>query len=430
MKHGIQLLVDIFVSKLQIRRHILNLKLPFLFLIIQLPCLGQLVTASCVHGQGISYILDAYLASLGACKCEREGVLLTSIQNCEKGPFVVEFEDNFDGDSLDLKKWELPGVRGGIKGAQNMGVYTLNNVSLSEGSCFLTGKREHVTERVVGWKDDNEILEDGSPNLRSFDLTSGMIKTKQQFFYGKYELRCKLPKGNGLWPAFWTFGGKRWNEIDFFDNYAGTNEFVTSLGHDFEGTGKPNGCNFSKRGFDFTDWHTFTCIFEYDKMTVLIDDEIIRVVHRVITMTKDPVECGDNIDYGTYYQLKAYPMEPMNMIINLALISENGPGSSKPVDDTTPFPSSFELDYVRFWKRVPSLVSLYPNPGAGKFKLYSNTTIKSVSVNNMAGDIVYQSAFSNTDFEFDLSAMPDGVYLLKAELEGINKTLKLVKISP
>ncbi len=391
---------------------------------------GQLVSGSCVHGEGISYLLNAYLASVGACRCERSGVLLTSFQKCETGPFVLEFEDNFDGDSLDLNKWELPGGRGALQGSQNVGVYTLNNITITGGSCLLTGKREIITARAVSWEDDSKVLQDGLPNLRTFDFTSGMIKTKRQFFYGKYEVRCRMPSGKGFWPAFWTFGGKRWNEIDFFDNYAGTNEFVHSLGHDYTGSGSPNGCNFSRKGYDFTKWHTITCVFDYDKMDVLIDGESVRTVYRVITPTRQPVLCGDDIDYGTYYELMGYPMEPMNILLNLALMSEKGPGGSVPIDESTPFPSSFEIDYVRFWKRVPALVNIYPNPCHDKTKVFSNTLIKSARVCNLAAQTVFYSNPLNTDMVIDLSDQPDGVYILNVGLEGTSRAIKIVKISP
>lgn len=49
-----------------------------------------------------------------------------------------------------------------------------------------------------------------------FDYTSGVIKTRKSYDYGFYEIRCELPKGRGLWPAFWMLSsGNCWyNEID------------------------------------------------------------------------------------------------------------------------------------------------------------------------------------------------------------------------
>jgi beta-glucanase (GH16 family) len=409
-----------------------RLKFVSSFLVMFVPFYGlsQLVTGSCVHGEGISYLSDAYLASMGACSCERSGVILTSFPKCQTGPFIIEFEDNFEEDSIDLTKWELPGGQGALDGAQNVGVITLSNVSVSNGICFFTDKKETITKRLTSWKSDSEVLQDGRPNLRAFDYTFGMVRTKKTFLYGKYEIKCRMPKGNGFWPAFWTFGGQRWNEIDFFDNYAGTTEFITSLGHDFEGRGTANGCSASRKGYDFSEWHTFACIFDYDKITNLIDGEIVREVPRVITVNRKPVYCGDEIDAGTYYQLKAYPIEPMNIIVGMGLISKNGPGKSVPIDDTTPFPSSLEVDYIRYWKRVEPLVSIYPNPGPGKVNIFSITPINSVEIFNISGLRIYKLTNPPSSIQVDLSTQPDGFYTVSLELEGAYKTLKFVKITP
>src|SRR5687768_16483223 len=43
------------------------------------------------------------------------------------------------------------------------------------------------------------------PEARRFDYTSGRIDTRDSFSfeYGKVEARIKMPKGPGVWPAFW-----------------------------------------------------------------------------------------------------------------------------------------------------------------------------------------------------------------------------------
>ena len=391
---------------------------------------AQLQTPACVHGGGIPLLLDLYLANLGACNCQRSGVILNEFPKCDDGPFVIDFEDNFDGATIDTSKWQLPGFQGALPGGQNVGVYTWNNVSLSDGFCHLTAKKETITTRATNWYDDNYILADGQPNLRTFNFTSGLISTNRQFLYGKYEIRCRMPKGKGFWPAFWVFGGKRWNEIDFFDSYAGLNEYVSSLGHDFNGTGGPNGCHDSRKGFDFSDWHIFSCVFDYDKIEFLIDDKTVREINRVITSDGKPVLCGDNIDYGVYYQLEAYPIETMNIIVNLALLSKNGPADSMPIDDSTPYPSSFDIDYVRYSKRVPEALTIYPNPTPGKISIHSNVAMQSAELFNMAGQSIYKLAVSATDFDMNLSAEHNGIYLLKVSLDGIVKTSKIIKLDP
>jgi beta-glucanase (GH16 family) len=53
--------------------------------------------------------------------------------------------------------------------------------------------------------------------------TSGRIQTAGKFtqLYGHIEARIQVPKGNGLWPAFWMLGGSNWptdGEIDIMEN--------------------------------------------------------------------------------------------------------------------------------------------------------------------------------------------------------------------
>src|SRR5258708_25793122 len=51
--------------------------------------------------------------------------------------------------------------------------------------------------------------------------TSGIITTKDKFTqeYGYFEMRARVPHGQGLWPAFWLLhsGPLPWTEIDIFE---------------------------------------------------------------------------------------------------------------------------------------------------------------------------------------------------------------------
>lgn len=343
----------------------------------------------------------------------------------------MEFEDNFDGISLDTSKWEIqPWGQGALKNSVYMEVNLLENVQLSDGICHITAKKEKVTRRVVNWQSDSEIMSDGLPNLRNYNYTSANIWTKQKFFHGKYEIRCRLPEGKGFWPAFWMFGGKRWNEIDVFDAYSGTKKWVTSIGHDFDGTGSSNGCNDSRSGYDLTEWHNFTCLFDFDKIAFLIDGSPTRIIHRILTSTGQPVDCDDNIGIGSYNQLKSFPIERMSIILNMALIAENSGGSFIPVDESTPFPSSFEIDYVKKWKKeaFEEVVSLQPNPTLdGKIRLKTNSIVSKVNIYNIEGKVIYQNVEFDINSVIDISSQPDGIYLLKAQLSNSNSTFKFVK---
>jgi beta-glucanase (GH16 family) len=135
-------------------------------------------------------------------------VLLDQPQQCVREDYKLVFHDEFNGDKLDTSKWYT--------------FYPYGPVSQPDSCAFC---RTHVSANI--YRDENCILENGILKLktdkikgdwfgRSFDYTSGLVHSKQQFrTYSKYEIRCKLPKGKQQWPAFWIFG---WNtEIDIFE---------------------------------------------------------------------------------------------------------------------------------------------------------------------------------------------------------------------
>jgi hypothetical protein len=145
---------------------------------------AQIQTAGCVHSKGFQFLSDAYLASLGACNCQRTGVILDRIPDCNTNPFELQFEDNFDGDSLDKVKWQLvPHGQGALKGAQRMELSTLENVKVADGICQIIAQKETIKRRAVNWKPDSALLEDGLQNLRTYDYTSSLIFSRQKFFY-------------------------------------------------------------------------------------------------------------------------------------------------------------------------------------------------------------------------------------------------------
>ncbi|MCL4157694.1 UNVERIFIED_CONTAM: hypothetical protein GTU68_016350, partial [Idotea baltica] len=46
-------------------------------------------------------------------------------------------------------------------------------------------------------------------NMQPGSYTSSRIisKGKQEFQYGRIEIRANLPEGRGIWPALWMLGG-------------------------------------------------------------------------------------------------------------------------------------------------------------------------------------------------------------------------------
>ncbi len=184
----------------------------------------------------------------------------------------------------------------------------------------------------------------------SFDYTSGEIWTRNQFGYGIYEIRCKIPKGKGLWPAFWVYGDPDMNEIDFFEIYGdNVYEFNSNVHRDAHQDSAPEGCHEGHWTSNLTDWHVFKFIYEKDEITWIIDGNVKRVLYKhKFYGNQNPLSCYDNIHSWAFQESEPYPdgETEMNMILNMSIRSgDNAPNNN------TQFPAVFEIDYVRYFRK-------------------------------------------------------------------------------
>jgi beta-glucanase (GH16 family) len=156
-----------------------------------------------------------------------------------------------------------------------------------------------------------------------------MMTTYRKFSqkFGWFEIRCRVPKGNGLWPAFWTLPDSlAWPpEIDVMENLGQdtrtayfTNHFIGADGrHGSKGSGKVATPDLS------TGFHTYA----------------VEWSAQAIVWYFDGVE--------KFRSDQGVPQQPMYVLVNLAIGGE----WPVPPDETTPWPSSFDVDYVRVYAR-------------------------------------------------------------------------------
>src|SRR3954470_18675113 len=133
--------------------------------------------------------------------------------------WVLAWSDEFDGaagSSFDATKW-APELGGGGWGNQEREFYTTRpeNIALDgSGHLVITARAEPATTTLSCW-------------YGSCRYTSARIRTKGLFSqtYGRFEARIRIPRGQGLWPAFWmlgdnitTVGWPQSGEIDIMEN--------------------------------------------------------------------------------------------------------------------------------------------------------------------------------------------------------------------
>lgn len=186
------------------------------------------------------------------------------------------------------------------------------------------------------YRPDNLMLENGllkivslKENFGGRHYTSGAIHTKDKFsfLYGKVEMRAKLPRGQGIFPAFWMMPNKDqvWlPEIDILEMLGHKPEEIWMVLHWLNEEGRLTSVSDSFVGPDYSaGFHTFGIEWSEEKVAWFIDG-----VKRFET--------------DTYV-----PKEEMYLYVNTA-IGGNWPGSP---DETTSFPQYFLVDYIRVFQK-------------------------------------------------------------------------------
>jgi beta-glucanase (GH16 family) len=174
--------------------------------------------------------------------------------------------------------------------------------------------------------------------------TSARMNTGGKFTvqYGRVEARIKVPKGNGLWPAFWMMGadfltGRPWpynGEIDIMEVLGRntTEGYSTLHAPQYNGGGgygqkytTPGGADLSQ------DFHVWTAEWDSKGIRFLLDGtQVFYASKATVEATRGPWIFD----------------HPFYLILNLA-VGGDFPG---PIDASTPFPARMLVDYVRVYK--------------------------------------------------------------------------------
>ncbi len=241
------------------------------------------------------------------------------------GEWALLWADEFDGDSIDPANWVYDTGGTGF-GNNELQYYTdkPENSFVEDGSLHIVAREERVSVRDYS-----------SAKL----WTLGTLAVQ----YGRVDLRARLPQGQGIWPAFWMlptqykYGG--WpnsGEIDIMElvghepaTVHGTLHYTTTSGdHTYTGDG------FTlDEGVFADDYHVFSIVWEPERFVWYVDGVPYQTQTRWQT---------EGHDYPAPFDQTFY------LILNLA-VGGDWPGSP---DETTVFPQTFSVDYVRVYEAI------------------------------------------------------------------------------
>lgn len=286
--------------------------------------------------------------------CDGKKAILIEEAICNTNDWVLQFEDNFETSQLDTSKWSIP-YQGVIRDFEfnkekqwynNTGsspnLDVKNNIEINNGYLIILGKLENPA--IVGTYVSNFDVTPWKVENESFDYSSAQIASKIEFGYGKYEVRCKIPKGRGFWPAFWLYGvvGNNASEIDIFE-FWDDNTYNHNMNVHFN----DNMCLTDYNGDDFSEnFHIFSLIWDNYKIEWYLDGKLKRRNTKFNTLLGQQLDCEQLNKEQSYIVDKNYPLEKMNIILNLAIQNDK----YKP-NESTVFPGVFEIDYVRYYSK-------------------------------------------------------------------------------
>lgn len=230
--------------------------------------------------------------------------------------------DGPDGSSVNPDNWVIEKGNNGGWGNDELQYYTgsTGNCSVQDGSLVIKAIKEEK---------------------EGFQYTSARIKTKGkfEFKYGKIEMKAKLPQGMGIWPAFWMLGtdidSVNWpncGEIDIMEFIGREPGIIHGTLHGPEYHGDWGISKKITAEEDLHDiYHTYSVEWDEASIKWYFDD----VLYHQLEKEKFPTT------YTWVYDKEFF------ILINLAV---GGKWPRNP-DETTEFPQSYSIDYVRVYQK-------------------------------------------------------------------------------
>lgn len=234
--------------------------------------------------------------------------------------YSLTWSDEFNGRVLDTSSWNYE------TGANGWGNNELENYTSSSKNSFIA-------------KGGYLVIEARKEAQNSYTSARLQTKGKREFTYGRMDIRARLPKGKGLWPAIWMLGGNitttPWpacGEIDIMELLGHEpNKVYGTMHWGIAGHGSTHiGGNYVLPQQDFSDkFHVFSVVWDSTKIEWYVDNQ------KYFTGNKSQVS-------------GAYPFnKPFFFILNVA-VGGSWPGNP---DSTTVFPQRMVVDYVRVFQK-------------------------------------------------------------------------------
>ena len=307
--------------------------------------------------------------------------------------YGLTWSDEFSGTDINTNYWGFD-IGGNGWGNNELQYYTNRNAYLKDGMLVIRAQQESYSGR---------------------NYTSARLKTqgKQNFQYGRIDIRARMPEGQGIWPALWMLG-KNITEVSW--PYCGEVDIMEMVGG---GSGKDNRVlgtahwnvgglttDYSPTYFGNTksmsenlsnNFHVYSIVWDSNRIKWYIDDVQYHIM---------------SIDDSA--SLAAFQKE-FFFIFNIA-VGGDLPGNP---NTSTVFPQRLLVDYVRVFQDENGNTggesgSTYPVPGLIEAEDYSDMSgiqIETTTDTGGGSNIGYVDTGDWVEFSLDVAT--EGSYLIE-----------------
>ncbi len=226
---------------------------------------------------------------------------------------------------------------------------------LPNGNSWHNQEQQHYTNRI-----DNAYVSDGLLKIKakkeSFkdqgvvkQYTSARLNSKFAFTYGRVEVRAKLPKGHGTWPAIWMlskniseagayfetqgFGNQPWpdcGEIDILEHWGKKQNHAQSAVHTRSSFGNTINLGGQRVPTISSEFHIYTLDWTAEKLVFSVDGK-------------------QHYTYNPTIKNQAtWPFDtPQYVLLNFAI---------EKVIDADFTQATFDIDYVRIYNTTGTVI--------------------------------------------------------------------------
>lgn len=229
--------------------------------------------------------------------------------------YQLVWKEDFIGKKLDEKYWSNEPAKPRWVNNELQRYTDGENVTVNDGILTITAKHEN-----------NEYT---SARLITAD--------KKTFTYGIMEIKAKLPKGTGTWPAIWMLGNNMkqvdWptcGELDIMEHVGKHPHFIHTTIHNAAGYGNTPYTDIMEIDDPFDTWHIYGMEWTKEYISFFVDGKLVY--------NYSPKEKNEK---NWPFYLPAY------FILNIAIGGDWG----GPVVDNSIFPVTMKIDWIKVFQK-------------------------------------------------------------------------------